>query len=102
MTPLHPKGLINPSLDARFPNGPKRIDGLPSSHPNLDDGHLCLLKNFPKGVLVVEVLPAPLRQEEVENEAMENVKRLSTVKKTPDMVSLDTKGVVFSFEHKAR
>jgi hypothetical protein len=45
-TPFHPKGLIHSNLNARFPGGPKGVDGFPSGHLNLDDGHPCLLKSF--------------------------------------------------------
>jgi hypothetical protein len=101
MTPFRPKGLSNPILNARFPGGLEQVDGLPSGHPNLDGGHQGLLKNFPSGVLVIEMLPAPLGPEEVENEAVKNVKRLSNEGETLDLVSLDAGGgggVVFSFE----
>jgi hypothetical protein len=60
MTPFCLKGLINPSPDTRFSGGPERVDDLPSGHPNFDGDYPGLLKNFPRGVLVIEVLPTPL------------------------------------------
>jgi len=50
--PFRPKGLINPSLNIRFPGGPKGVDGLPNGHPNLNGSHPGLLKDFPRGILV--------------------------------------------------
>ncbi len=98
MTPFRPKGLINPSLDTRFPGGAKGVDGLPSGHPNLNGSHLGLLKDFPRGILVIEMLPASLGPKEVKDEAAKDVKRLSNIGKTLDMVSLDLGGVIFSLE----
>ncbi len=98
VTPFHPKGLINPSLNIRFPSGPKGVDGLPSGHPNLNGSHLGLLKDFPRGILVIEMLPTSLRPKEIEDEAMKDVKRLSYVGEAPYMVPLDPERVVFSLE----
>jgi hypothetical protein len=98
VTPFHPKGLFNPNLNTIFPGGLEGVDGLPSGHPNLNSGHPRLLENFSKGVLVVKVLPAPLRLEEVEDEAMENVEWLYDVREAPYVVALGTKGVIFSFK----
>ncbi len=92
MTPFRPKGLINPSLNTRFPSGAKGVDGLPSGHPNLNNSHPSLLKDFPKGILVIEVLPASLQPKEVEDEAAKDVKQLSNVGKAPYMVPLDLGG----------
>jgi hypothetical protein len=79
VTPFRPKGLINPSLNTRFLSGLKGIDGLPSGHPNLNGSHPSLLKDFPSGILVIEMFPAFLRPKEVENEVAKDVKRLSSV-----------------------
>jgi hypothetical protein len=59
--------------------GPKGIDGLPSGHPNFNGSHPGLLKDFPKGTLVIEMLLAFLQLKEVEDEAAKDVKRLSDV-----------------------
>jgi len=98
MTPFHPKGLINLSLNIRFSGGPKGVDGLPSGHPNLNDSHPCLLKDFPRGILVIEVLPTFFRPKEVEDEAGKDVKWLSDVGEAPYMVPLDPGGGIFSLE----
>jgi hypothetical protein len=72
--PFRPKGLINPSLNTRFLGALKVVDGLPSGHPNLNDSHLGLLKDFPRGILVIKMPPASLRPKEVEDETTKDVK----------------------------
>jgi len=99
VTPFRPKGLINPSLNTRYPGGPKRVDGLPSDHPNLNGSHPGLLKDFPRGILIIEMLLASLRPKEVEDESTKDVKLLSDVREAPYMVPLDSGGgVIFSLE----
>jgi hypothetical protein len=78
VTPFRPKGLINPSLNTRFSGGLKGVDGLPSGHPNFNGSHLGLLKDFLRGILVIEMLSASLQPKEVEDEATKDVKWLST------------------------
>jgi hypothetical protein len=85
-------------LNTRFPGGPKGVDGLPSGHPNLNGSHPGLLKDFPRGILVIEMLPASLRPKEVEDEAMKDVKRLFDVREAPYMVPLNPGRVIFSLE----
>jgi hypothetical protein len=46
MTPLCPKGLINPIVDTRLSSGPERVDGFLGDHPNLNSGHPSLLDNI--------------------------------------------------------
>jgi hypothetical protein len=58
-----------------------------------------LLKDFPRGILVIEMLSTSLRPKEVEDEATKDVKRLSDIGETLDMVSLDPGGVIFSLEY---
>jgi len=99
VTPFYPKGLINPSLNTRFSGGPKGIDGLPSGHPNLDSSHLGLLKDFRRGILVIEMLLAFLRPKEVEDEVMKDVKQLFDVGKAPYMVPLNPGKVSFSLKN---
>jgi hypothetical protein len=98
VTPFRPKGLINPNLNTRFPGGPKGVDGLPSGYPNFNGSHPGLLKDFPRGILVIEMLPASLGPKEVEDETTKDVKRLSDVREAPYMVPLDLGGVIFSLE----
>jgi hypothetical protein len=74
MTPFYLKGMINPSLNTRFSGGPKGIDGLPSGHPNLNNSHPGLLKDFPRGMLIIEMLSASFRTKEVEDETAKDVK----------------------------
>jgi hypothetical protein len=57
MTPFRLKSLINLSLNTRVPGGPKGIYGLPSGHPNFNDSHPGLLKDFPRRILIIEMLP---------------------------------------------
>jgi hypothetical protein len=85
-------------LNIRFTGGPKGVDGLPSGHPNLNGSHLGLLKDFPRGILVIEVLPASFRPKEVKDEIAKDVKRLSNVGEAPYMVPLNPGGVIFSLE----
>ncbi len=92
MTPFCPKGLFNPSLNTRFPSGLKGDDGLPSGHPNLNGS---LLKDFPREVLIIEMLSASLQLKEVEDEVAKDVKRLSNVGEAPYMVPLDLGGSSF-------
>jgi hypothetical protein len=90
--------LINTSLNVRFSGGPKGVDRLPNGHPNLNNSNLGLLKDFPRGILVIEMLLASLRLKEVEDEIVKDVKRLSNVRKASYMVPLDPGGVIFSLE----
>jgi len=92
VTPFHPKGLINPSLNTRFPGGPKGDDGLPSGHPNLNNSHPSLLEDFPRRIPIIKMLPASLRPKELEDEAVKDVKWLSDVGEAPYMVPLDPRG----------
>ncbi len=96
--PLCPKGLINPSLNTRVPGGPKGINGLPSGHPNFNGSHPGLLKDFPRGIMVIEMLPASLWPKEVEDKTTKDVKWLSNIRKTFYMVPLDPGGVIFSLK----
>ncbi len=96
MTPFHPKGLINPSLNTRFSGGPKEIDGLPSGHLNLNDSHPSLLKDFLRGILIIEMLLTSLLPKEIEVEATKDVKWLFDVGEAPYMVPLDPEGFIFS------
>jgi hypothetical protein len=98
MTPFRPKGLINPSLNTRVPGGPKGINGLPSGHLNLNSSHPGLLKDFPRGILVIEMLLASLQLKEVEDKATKDVKWLYNIGKTSYMVPLDLGGIIFSLE----
>ncbi len=92
MTPFRPKGLINPSLNIRFLGGSKGVDGLPSGHPNLNGSHPGLLKDFPRGILIIEMLPTSLQSKEVEDEVAKDVKQLFDVEEAPYMVPLDLGG----------
>ncbi len=57
-----------------------------------------MLKDFPEGILVIEMLLTSLRPKEVEDKAAKDVKRLSNVGEAPYMVPLDPGGVIFSFK----
>jgi len=57
-----------------------------------------LLKDFAKGILVIEMLPASLRPKEIEDEATKDVKWLSHVREALYMVPLNPKRVIFSLE----
>jgi hypothetical protein len=58
-----------------------------------------LLKDFPRGILIIKMLPASLRPEEVEDKTAKDVKRLSDVGEASYMVPLDGGGVIFSLEN---
>ncbi len=98
MAPFRLKGLINPILNTRVPGGPKGINGLPSGHSNLNGSNPGLLKDFPRGILVIKMLPASLRPKKVEDKTAKDVKRLSDVGEASYMVPLDSVRVIFSFE----
>jgi hypothetical protein len=85
-------------LNTRFLGGPKGVDGLPSGLPNLNGSHPGLLKDFLRGILVIEMLLASLRPKEVEDEVAKDVKQLFDVGEAPYMVPLDPGGVIFSLE----
>jgi hypothetical protein len=55
-----------------------------------------LLKDFPRGILVIKMLPASLRPEEVEDKITKDVKRVSDIGEASYMVPLDPRGVIFS------
>jgi hypothetical protein len=78
--------------------GPKGVDGLLSGHPDFNRSHPSLLKDFSRGILVIEMLPASLQPKEVEDEVAKDVKRLSDVGEAPYMVPLDPGGVIFSLK----
>ncbi len=79
MAPFRPKGLLNPILNTRVPGGPKGIKGLPSGHSNLNDSNPGLLKDFPRGILVIKMLPAPQCPKKIKDKTAKDVKRLSDV-----------------------
>jgi hypothetical protein len=56
------------------------------------------LKDFPRGILVIQMLSASLRPKEVEDEVVKDVKWLSNVRKASYMVTFDPGGVIFSLE----
>jgi hypothetical protein len=91
--------LINPSLNTRFSGGLKGVDGLPNGHPNLNGSHPNLLKDFPRGILVIKMFPTCLRPKEEEGEVAKDIKRLSDVGEAPYVVPLDPKKVIFSLEN---
>jgi hypothetical protein len=76
-------------LNTRVYGGPKGINGFPSGHPNLDGSHLGLLKDFLRGILIIEMLPASLRPKEVQNKVTKDGKRLFDIGKASYMVPLD-------------
>jgi hypothetical protein len=85
-------------LDTRVPGGSKGINGLPSGHPNLNNSHPSLLKDFPRGILIIEMLPTTLRPKEVKDKVAKDVKRLSDIREASYMVPLNLGGVIFSLE----
>jgi hypothetical protein len=98
VTPFRPKGLINSSPNTRFPSGSKGIDGLSSDHPNLNGSYPGLLKDFPKGILVIEKCLAFFRSKEVEDEVAKDVKQLSDVGINLLHGTFGPGGVIFSLE----
>jgi hypothetical protein len=61
-------------------------------HPNLNGGHPGLLKDFPRGILVIEMLSTSVWPKKVKDEIAKDVKQLSNVEKAPYMVPLDLGG----------
>jgi hypothetical protein len=57
-----------------------------------------LLKDFPRGILVIKMLLASLRPEEVEDKTTKDVKRLPDIGEASYMVPLDPSGVIFSLK----
>ncbi len=82
-------------MNNRFLGGLKGVDGFPSGHPNLNNSHLGLLKDFPRGILVIKVLSTSLRPKEVEDEVVKDVKRLFDAGEAPYMIPLDPGGSSF-------
>jgi hypothetical protein len=58
-----------------------------------------LLKDFPRGILVIKMLSASLRPEEVEDKTTKDVKRLSDIGEASYMVPLDPRGIIFSLKN---
>ncbi len=63
--------------------------------PNLNGNHPGLLKDFPRGILVIKMLPTFFRPKEIEDEVAKDVKRLFDVREAPYMVLLDPEKVIF-------
>jgi hypothetical protein len=57
-----------------------------------------LLKDFPRGILVIKMLPTSLQPKEVKDEATKDVKWLSDVGEAPYMVPLNPGRVIFSLK----
>jgi hypothetical protein len=55
------------------------INGLPSGHSNLNGSNPGLLKDFPRGILVIKMLPASLCPKKIEDKTAKDVKQLSDV-----------------------
>jgi hypothetical protein len=85
-------------LNTRVLGRRKGINGLPSDHSNLNDSNPGLLKDFPKGILVIKMLSTSLRPKEIEDKTVKDVKRLSNVGEASYMVPLDPEGIIFSLE----
>ncbi len=99
MTPLCPKGLINPIVDTRLSSGPEGVDGFPGDHPNLNSGHPRLLDNISRWVVIVKMHPTTFRPKEVKNESFKNVQQLSNVGKATSVVTLNIGKVILSFKN---
>jgi hypothetical protein len=83
-------------LNTRVLGGPKGVNGLPSGHSNLNSSNPGLLKDFPRGILVIKMLSASLCPKKVEDKTAKDVKRLSDVGEASYMVPLDSRGVIAS------
>ncbi len=57
-----------------------------------------LIKDFPRGILVIKMLSASLRPKEVEDKTVKDVKQLFDVGEASYMVPLDPSGVIFSLK----
>jgi hypothetical protein len=75
-----------------------RANGLLGGHADFDSGHLGLLKDLSRGVLILEMLLTPLGPEKIKDEATNDIEGLLVVGETLDMVPLKARWVVFAFE----
>jgi len=98
MEPLFPKGKLDTNLSVRVFGRAARSNGLPSGHTDLHRCHPGLEENFLKGVVIVKVFSTSLRPEMIENEATEDVERLSRVHESTDVVRQKAGGVFFEFQ----
>jgi hypothetical protein len=74
-----------------------RSNGFPSGHTDLHSRHPGLLENFPKRILVAEVLSASFGLEMEEDEASEDVERLFEVSEATRVIGEESRGIVLAF-----
>ncbi|CAK9860965.1 unnamed protein product [Sphagnum jensenii] len=86
-----------PLLSVVF-DGPGGSDGLPGGHADFDSGQPGLLEHFVEGVVIVEVLTSPLGPKVVHNEGSKDVERLSEVGEAANVVGVESRRVVFTFD----
>jgi hypothetical protein len=79
-------------LNTRVLGGPKEINGLPSGHFNLNGSNPSLLKDFPRGILVIKMFTTSLCPKEVEDKIAKDVKRFFDVGEASYMVPLHPGG----------
>jgi hypothetical protein len=91
---LFPKINLNARLDGRVLGAAVRSNGFPSGHTDLHNRHPGLCENFLKRVLVAEVPSISFGPKVVEDEASENVERLSEVIEATSVVGEESEGIV--------
>jgi hypothetical protein len=94
MKPFSPKGLLNANLMLMLPTLARRSDGPPGGHANFGRGLPRLKENPLEGVLVVEMFSTSFGPEVINQEAPEDVKRLTAVNEAARVVAVEVRGVV--------
>jgi hypothetical protein len=96
--PFSPKGLLNANLMLMLPTLIRRFDDPPGGHANLGRGLPRLKENPLERVLAIEVFTTSFGPELINQEAPENVERLTTVSETARVITVEVRGVVVLFE----
>ncbi len=90
--PFSLKGLLNVILIILIPKLTRGHEGPPGGHANLGRSFPRLKENSLEGVLAVEVFATSLRPEIVEQEALEDVKGLTSVVEAARVVVVEVRG----------
>jgi hypothetical protein len=97
--PFSLKGLLNAILIVLSPILTRRSNSLPGGHAHLRRSFPRLEQDSFEGVQAIEVPSASFGPELIEQEAPENVERLSPVGEATRVVMMEVRGVVLLFEH---
>ncbi len=97
--PFNLKGLFNVILNVLISILARGPDGLPSAHAKLSRSLPSLEQDPLEGVLVVKMFVASFGPEIVEQEAPEDIERLSPIGEAARVVAMKVRGVVLLFVH---